>query len=152
MGAPREIAAACDKLQGQMTSGTSSIAQRAALCALLADPKDSKDLRTMIRAFRERRDLVIKELNTIPGFRANIPEGAFYVFPNIRQLIGKRSDKNQIRSSDDLCNYILDKVFVATVPGTAFGDPDCIRISYATSVDHLSEAMSRIRQAVAELS
>lgn len=152
MGAPREIAAACDKLQGQMTSGTSSIAQRAALSALLTDPKESRDLRTMIQAFRERRDLVIKELNAIPGFRTNVPEGAFYVFPNIRQLIGKRSDKIQIRSSEDLCNYILNKVFVATVPGTAFGNPDCIRISYATSVDQLSEAMIRIRQAVAELS
>lgn len=152
MGAPREIAAACDKLQGQMTSGTSSIAQRAALSALLTDPKESRDLRNMIQAFRERRDLVIKELNDIPGFRTNVPQGAFYVFPNIRQLIGKRYDKVQIRSSDDLCNYILNKVFVATVPGTAFGDPDCIRISYATSREQLSEAMSRIRQAVAELS
>ncbi|MDD5507408.1 MAG: pyridoxal phosphate-dependent aminotransferase [Bacteroidales bacterium] len=152
MGAPREIAAACDKLQGQMTSGTSSIAQRAALSALLTDPRESRDLRTMIHAFRERRDLVIKELNTIPGFRTNVPEGAFYVFPNIRQLIDKRAGTTQIRSSDDLCNYILNKVFVATVPGTAFGDPDCIRISYATSVEQLTEAMIRIRQAVTELS
>ncbi len=152
MGAPREIAAACDKLQGQMTSGTSSIAQRAALSALLTDPRESRDLHTMIHAFRERRDLVIKELNTIPGFRTNVPEGAFYVFPNIRQLIGKRAGTTQIRSSDDLCNYILNKVFVATVPGTAFGDPDCIRISYATSVEQLTEAMIRIRQAVTELS
>lgn len=152
MGAPREIAAACDKLQGQMTSGTNSIAQRAALSALLTDPRENRDLRTMIRAFRERRDLVIKELNEIPGFRTNVPQGAFYVFPNIRQLIGKRADKIQIRSSDDLSNYLLDKVFVATVPGMAFGDPDCIRISYATSMDQLSEAMARIRQAVAALS
>ncbi|HOW26760.1 MAG TPA: pyridoxal phosphate-dependent aminotransferase [Bacteroidales bacterium] len=152
MGAPRQIAAACDKLQGQMTSGTSSIAQRAALSALLSDPKENDDLRTMIQAFRERRDLVINELNKIHGFRTNIPEGAFYVFPNIRQLIGKRYDKGQIKCSDDLCNYLLNKAFVATVPGTAFGDPDCVRISYATSSERILEAMARIRQAIEELS
>ncbi|MDD5694478.1 MAG: pyridoxal phosphate-dependent aminotransferase [Bacteroidales bacterium] len=151
LGAPRQIAAACDKLQGQMTSGASSIAQRAAVRALLTDPQDSEDLRMMIQAFQERRDLVIAKLAEIPGFQTNVPGGAFYVFPNVKKLFGKRCGNYQINSSDDLCNYLLDRAFIAMVPGTAFGDPNCIRISYATSTDRLLEAMSRLRTAVNEL-
>ncbi len=151
LGAPREIAAACEKLQGQMTSGASSIAQRAALRALLTDPKTCSDLQRMIGAFKERRDLVTAKLNEIPGFQTNVPQGAFYVFPNVKKLFGKSCGNYRINSSDDLCNYILDKAFVAMVPGTAFGDPGCVRISYATSADKILEAMSRLKKAVTEL-
>jgi len=151
LGAPRQIAAACEKLQGQMTSGASSIAQRAALRALLIDPGQSNDLQRMVNAFKERRDLVIAELGKIPGFQTNVPEGAFYVFPNVKKLFGKRFENYQIKTSDDLCNYFLDKAFVAMVPGTAFGDPTCVRISYATSTSKLQEAISRLNAAVSQL-
>jgi aspartate aminotransferase len=151
LAAPRPIADACDKLQGQMTSGTSSIAQRAALKALLTDPRSSADLKKMITAFRERRDLVIEMLGDIPGFKTNIPNGAFYVFPNIKELFGKKFGENVIRNGEDLCNFFLNTVYVAMVPGTAFGDPDCIRISYATSTKNLKDAMIRIKNAVSEL-
>jgi aspartate aminotransferase len=151
LAAPRPIADACDKLQGQMTSGTSSIAQRAALKALLTDPRSSTDLKKMITAFRERRDLVIEMLGDIPGFKTNIPNGAFYVFPNIKELFGKKFGENVIRNGEDLCNFFLNTVYVAMVPGTAFGDSDCIRISYATSTKNLKDAMIRIKNAVSEL-
>jgi aspartate aminotransferase len=151
IGAAGPIAAACDKLQGQMTSGTSSIAQRAAIKALLTDPQKSPDLRQMVTAFKERRDLVVEMLGDIPGFKTNVPKGAFYVFPNIKELFGKKYDTGVIENAEDLCNYFINKAFVAMVPGNAFGDPDCIRISYATSKNHLVDAMIRINNAVSEL-
>lgn len=151
LGAPREIASACDKLQGQMTSGTSSIAQRAALQALLTDPKESQDLLHMVQAFQERRDLVIHLLRDVPGFKANVPQGAFYIFPNIKQLFGKTNGTWRINSCEDFCFYLLNHALVAMVPGTAFGDPECVRISYAASVAELTEAMERIKKAVNEL-
>jgi len=143
IAAPVEIAKACDKLQGQFTSGASSIAQRAALEALITDP-DTKELRTMKAAFRERRDLMLQLLGEIPGFRLNHPDGAFYVFPDISYYFGKSDGETTIRNANDFCMYILNKVFVATVPGDAFGNPNCMRFSYATSKEKLVEAVQRI--------
>jgi aspartate aminotransferase len=150
IAAPKEIAKACDKLQGQFTSGASSIAQRAALEAVINNP-DTKELRTMKAAFRERRDLLLQLLGEIPGFKLNHPDGAFYVFPDISYYFGKSDEETTIRNANDFCMYILNKVFVATVPGDAFGDPNCMRFSYATSKEKLIEAVKRIKTLLADL-
>lgn len=144
IAAPLEIAKACDKLQGQFTSATCSIAQRAALEAMITNP-DTKELRTMKAAFRERRDLLLKLLGEIPGFKLNHPDGAFYVFPDISYYFGKSDGVETIRNANDFCIYILNNAFVATVPGDAFGDPDCMRFSYAASKEKLIEAVKRIK-------
>jgi len=148
MAAPFEITDACNKLQGQITSGACSIAQKAAVAALNGDLTSVK---TMLKAFNERRDLVVKLLNEIPGMNTNIPQGAFYVFPDISQYFGKTDGKITINNAPDFCDYLLNKVYVASVPGNAFGDPNCFRISYATSNDLLIEAIQRIKKAVSEL-
>jgi len=150
IAAPKEIAQACDKLQGQFTSAASSIAQRAALKAVSADP-DTPEMREMKAAFLERRDLMITLLSGIPGMKLNHPEGAFYIFPDISYYFGKSDGTATIANSSDLCMYIMNKVFVALVPGDAFGAPDCIRFSYATSKDKLTEAVKRIKGALGEL-
>jgi len=151
IGAPKNIASACNKFQGQFTSGTCSISQRAAIAALEADPKHLKEIKDMLIAFRERRDLVLKLLNDIPGVITNIPNGAFYIFPNISYYFGKSDGETVINNSKDLCMYLLNKEFVALVPGEAFGSPDCVRISYATSKDVLSEAVRRIKEGLSKL-
>ena len=148
MAAPLEITDACNKLQGQITSGACSIAQKAAVAAINGDLTSVK---TMLKAFNERRDLVVKLLNEIPGMKTNIPQGAFYVFPDISQYFGKTDGKITINNAPDFCDYLLNKVYVASVPGNAFGDPNCFRISYATSNDLLIEAIQRINKAVSEL-
>ena len=148
MAAPLEITDACNKLQGQITSGACSIAQKAAVAALNGDLTSVK---TMLKAFNERRDLVVKLLNEIPGMKTNTPQGAFYVFPDISQYFGKTDGKITINNAPDFCDYLLNKVYVASVPGNAFGDPNCFRISYATSNDLLIEAIQRIKKAVSEL-
>ena len=145
------IAKACDTLQGQFTSGASSISQLAALKAIDTDPSDSEDLKKMLKAFNERRNLVLELLKEIPGIKANIPDGAFYVFPDISDYFGKSDGEKTINNSKDFCMYILEKVYVAIVPGGAFGNPDCVRISYATSKEQIIEAISRIKKALAEL-
>jgi len=150
IAAPKKIARACDKLQGQFTSGASSIAQRAALEAVITNP-DTKELRAMKAAFRERRDLLLQLLGEIPGFKLNHPDGAFYVFPDISWYFDKSDGETTIRNANDFCLYILNKVFVATVPGDAFGDPNCMRFSYATSKEKLIEAVKRIRTLLAGL-
>ena len=147
IAAPLEIAKACDKLQGQFTSGASSIAQRAALKAIATTP-DTPELKTMQKAFRERRDLLLKLLGDIPGMKLNHPDGAFYIFPDISYYFGKSDGKTVIQNSNDLCMYFLNKAYVATVPGEAFGDPKCIRFSYATSTDNLVEAVKRLKLAL----
>lgn len=147
IAAPLEIAKACDKLQGQFTSGASSIAQRAALKAIVTTP-DTPELKAMQKAFRERRDLLLKLLGDIPGMKLNHPDGAFYVFPDISYYFGKSDGKTVIQNSNDLCMYFLNKAYVATVPGEAFGDPKCIRFSYATSTDNLVEAVKRLKLAL----
>jgi aspartate aminotransferase len=152
IGAPLYIAQACVKLQGQFTSGTSSIAQKAALAALNADPKEMKEMKAMLSKFKERRDLLLELLKEIPGVKTNVPDGAFYVFPDVSSFYGKSDGTTTIKNGADLCNYILYSVFVALVPGSAFGDNDCIRISYATSNEVLIEAVRRIKIALSNLS
>ncbi len=151
IAAPHAIAKACDKLQGQFTSGASSIAQRAALTAFVTDPGATPDMQVMKAAFRERRDLMLKLLAEIPGMKLNHPDGAFYIFPDISSYFGKSDGTTTIGNANDLCMYLLNKVFVALVPGDAFGDPNCIRFSYATSTDKLTEAVRRIKAALLDL-
>ncbi|MCK4360733.1 MAG: pyridoxal phosphate-dependent aminotransferase [Bacteroidales bacterium] len=151
IAAPKFIAKACDTLQGQYTSGASSISQLAALKAIDTNPSDSEDLKKMLNAFNERRNLILKLLKEIPGIKANIPDGAFYVFPDISDYFGKSDGEKTINNSKDFCMYILEKVYVALVPGGAFGNQNCVRISYATSKELLIEAISRIKKALAEL-
>jgi aspartate aminotransferase len=151
IGASKEIAQACDKLQGQVTSGTCSIAQKAAIAALDADPDTTIELLTMQRAFVERRDYLITLLREIPGFRVNVPTGAFYLFPDISHYFGKAYNDFTIAHAGDLSMYLLNEAHVALVPGDAFGSPECIRFSYATSKEELAEAAERISLALAKL-
>ena len=146
IGAPEFIAKACTKIQGQVTSGANSIAQRATIAAVDADPKV---LNHMVEAFHKRRDLVINLMNDIPGFKNNIPEGAFYVFPDVSAYFGKTIKGIEIKNADDFSMFLLEYANVATVTGEAFGNPHCVRISYATSEELLTEAFRRIKQAVA---
>ncbi len=148
MAAHKDIAKACDKLQGQITSAPSSIAQRAALQALKCD---KTDVNMMLESFRKRRNLVLDLLKDIPGIKTNIPPGAFYVFFDVSSYYGKSDGKITVNDGAELCMYILNKVFVAMVPGSAFGDDNCIRFSYATSEDLLIEAVKRIKSALADL-
>ena len=142
IGAPLWIAKACDKMQGQFTSATSSISQKAAHAAVELDPKTIQPMRD---AFLKRRDLVIRMLKNIPGLKTNVPQGAFYVFPDITFYLGKKYGNQVIQNSTDLCAFLLEDAFVALVPGIAFGDDNCIRISYATSEDRLEKALTRIK-------
>lgn len=151
MAACKEIAKACDKLQGQITSGACSITQRAAIVAMNTDPDLSDDIKLMVDAFKYRRDLAISLLREIPGIKVNVPDGAFYLFPEVTAFYGKSTGDQIILSGSDLCDYILDTSYVAIVPGAAFGSPDCIRISYATSEDNLREAIKRISEALSKL-
>jgi len=146
IGAPEFIAKACTKMQGQVTSGANSIAQRATITALDADPSVLKD---MVSAFHSRRDLVVGLIKEIPGMKINVPEGAFYVFPDVSSFFGKTLNGFEIKNADDFSMYLLEYANVATVTGDAFGNPDCIRFSYATSEDILTEALKRIKEAVA---
>jgi aspartate aminotransferase len=148
IGAPKIIADACTKIQGQFTSGTCSITQKAAIAAMNADPSVLKE---MIQAFENRRMLVLDALNAIEGVQTNFPGGAFYVFPDISSFFGKSYQNYTIRSAEDLCMYLLSEALVALVTGEAFGDPNCIRISYAASEDTLKEAMRRIKVALEKL-
>jgi aspartate aminotransferase len=150
IAAPLEIAKACDKIQGQFTSGTCSIAQRAALEAIGKDPY-TPELKNMQKAFRERRDLLLQLLGEIPGLKLNHPDGAFYIFPDVSWYFGKSDGSTKITNANDLCMYLLNTVFVATVPGDAFGDPKCLRFSYATSKENLIEAVQRIKEALGKL-
>ncbi len=146
-----ELAGAMNKVQGQMTSAASSIAQRATLEAMLQDPTKSEDLKTMTTAFRERRDNVLGWLGQIPGLKLNKPSGAFYIFVNMQALIGKKAGEKQIKTGADFADYLLDNYYVALVGGDAFGDPECFRISYATDLTSLKKACDRIKEAVESL-
>lgn len=145
IGAPEFIAKACAKMQGQVTSGANSIAQRATIAAVNADPVVLKD---MVQAFKNRRDLVVKLLRDIPGIKVNVPDGAFYLFPDVSSFFGKTLQGVTINDANDLSMYLLDKAYVATVTGDAFGNPNCIRLSYATSEEQLIEALKRIKEAL----
>ncbi len=145
IGAPAWIARACNKLQGQFTSGVCSIAQRAALAAL--EGKDDSRIK-MKEAFLRRRDLICGMLKEIPGIKVRIPQGAFYVMPDISSYLGKSDGNVKINTSDDLALFLLDKARIAVVGGDAFGAPSCIRISYANSDDLLAEAVKRMKKAL----
>lgn len=142
IGAPEFIAKACTKMQGQVTSGANSIAQRATITAVDADPSV---LNEMVAAFHRRRDLVVGLVKEIPGFKCNMPEGAFYVFPDVSHYFGKTLRGTEIKNADDFSMYLLAEANVATVTGDAFGNPDCIRFSYATDDETLREALRRIK-------
>ncbi len=146
IGGPQEIARACNKMQGQITSGTNCIAQRAVITALEAPVSK---VQYMIDAFKKRRSFILDLLQDIPGFNCNQPEGAFYVFPDISYYFGKTLQGTTINNASDFAIYLLEKANVATVTGEAFGNPNCIRISYAASVEEIKEAMSRIKAALA---
>lgn len=148
IGAPLWLAKACNKLQGQFTSGVCSIAQRAALSAIQGN---GESVRMMKEAFHRRRDLICGLLKEIPGLKLSIPQGAFYVMPDISHYIGLSDGSRKITSSDDLALFLLEKAHVAVVGGDSFGAPDCIRISYANSDDLLVEAVKRIKSALEQL-
>jgi aspartate aminotransferase len=148
LGAPENIAKACVKIQGQFTSGASSISQRAALTAVNADPTIVKEMQV---AFKKRRDLLISLFKEIPNVHCNNPGGAFYLFPEVSFYFGKKYGETIIKDAKDLCMYLLNVGHVALTPGGAFGAPNYIRLSYATSEENIREAANRIKKALAEL-
>jgi aspartate aminotransferase len=148
VAAPKWLASACNKMQGQFTSGVCGIAQRAALAALNGDPEPT---RQMAATYRRRRELVLEMLRQIPGIVPNNPEGAFYVFPDVSAYFGKSYGAHVIRDAEDLCMYLLNEAHVSVVGGAAFGAPECLRISYAASDEQLVESLKRIRESLARL-
>jgi aspartate aminotransferase len=148
IAAPKWIADGCNKVQGQITSANCSIAQRAALAAITGDITPTNK---MVDEYRKRRDLVYNLLKEIPGVKANYPEGAFYFFPDVSAFYGKSDGTKTIKDGDDLCLYLLEKAHVSLVPGGAFGDENCIRLSYAASEKDLTEALKRMKEAFASL-
>jgi aspartate aminotransferase len=145
LGAPEKIARACNKMQGQITSGANCIAQRAVITALNEPPSL---VQYMIDEFKVRRDLILKLVNEIEGFKSNTPDGAFYIFPDVTYFFGKTLRGKKINNATDFSLYLLEEALVATVTGEAFGNPDCIRISYAASQEQIIEAIKRIKDAV----
>jgi aspartate aminotransferase len=143
MGAPNWIARACNKMQGQSTSGANCIAQRATITALENPPSK---IQYMVDAFKERRTLVLDLLSEIPGMKTNTPQGAFYVFPDVSYYFGKTIDGMTINNATDFSLFLLEKAQVATVTGVAFGSPNCIRLSYAASNADIKEALKRIKK------
>jgi aspartate aminotransferase len=149
LGAPKWIADACDKMQGQFTSGANSITQKAAVTALQSDLAPTQE---MNRRFRVRRDLVLEKSKSIPGFQNIVPDGAFYLFPDVAYYLGKKAPNGEVLTTSlDLCLYILAEAHVSVVPGEAFGAPQCIRISFAAADEKLVEAFDRIRAALEKL-
>jgi aspartate aminotransferase len=149
IGAPLWIAKACNKIQGQVTSATCAIAQKAAERAMLADPRSTTQ--EMKDTFLKRRDMILAELNNIEGVKCNVPQGAFYVFPDVSYYFGKSDGTTTINNSDDFCMYLLNSAHVALVAGDSFGNPECVRISYAADDDKLIQAMDRIKKQLAQL-
>ena len=145
IGAPTTIARACNKIQGQVTSGANCIAQRAVISALEASPDN---VQYMIDEFKERRQLILGLLREIDGFSCNEPEGAFYVFPDISAYFGKTLKGQSIDNASEFAMYLLENANVATVTGEAFGNPNCVRISYAASQEQIIEAIKRIKDAL----
>ena len=148
MAGPREIIQACEKLQSQITSGACSITQRAAITGLLSDLAPTYK---MVEAYKERRDYIISELLKMPGVKANNPHGAFYAFPDISFFFGKTDGETEIKNDIDMSMYLLNTAHVSTVCGSAFGNADCIRLSFATSMANLVEAMKRVGMALGQL-
>ena len=151
IAAPKAIVSACNKIQGQYTSGICTIAQAASLEAVKMSPENSEEIQTMLKAFRNRRDMFFELLSEIPGIKLSKPAGAFYMFPEFKSYFGKTDGETTIYNSDDLCLYLLDKAHVACVGGAAFGNDECIRLSYATSEDKLRDAAARIKEALSKL-
>ena len=149
MAAPVWLAKACNKLQGQYTSGPCSVSQKAALAAYTGSQQCVEDMR---QAFQRRRDLIVSLAKEVPGFEVNVPDGAFYLFPKCDSLFGKQYNGVVINNRTDLAHYLLEYAHVSTVGGDAFGAPDCIRLSYATSEENITEALSRIKRAIEQLS
>lgn len=148
LAAPLWMAKACDKMQGQFTSATSSITQKAMQAAMEMDPQTTHPMRD---AFKRRRDLLLKAMKEIPGMKLNVPEGAFYLFPDVTAYFGKKYNGTEIKNATDLSLFLLEHAHVAIVPGAAFGDDNYIRISYATSDDKLVEAAKRMKEALGKL-
>lgn len=148
IAAPKWIADGCNKVQGQITSANCSIAQRAALAAVTGDIAPTTK---MVEEYRKRRDIVYNLLKEIPGVKANYPEGAFYFFPDVSSFYGKSDGTRTIKNGDDLCLFLLEKAHVSLVPGGAFGDDACVRLSYAASESDLREALKRLKETLATL-
>ncbi len=148
MAAPEWIVKGCNKLQGQYTSGPCSVSQKAAVAAYMASQDCVEEMR---KAFERRRDLIVSLVKEIPGLEVNIPDGAFYVFPKCKSYLGKTDGERVIKDTNDFAMYLLEVGHVATVGGDAFGDPECFRMSYATSDDNIREAMRRIKECCAKL-
>ena len=148
LAGPKELVQACEKLQSQFTSGANIISQRAAITALLGDMKPTQ---LMTEAFRQRRDYVIDALGKIPGIKINMPQGAFYAFPDISSFFGKSDGTTVINNDEDMSMYLLHNAHTTTVNGAAFGSPNCIRLSFATSMDKLEGAIERMRDALGKL-
>jgi aspartate aminotransferase len=148
MGAPLWLAKACDKLQGQFTSGANAVAQKASEHALNSSLVQTLEMRD---SFRRRRDLFLTLLGKIEGLKLNIPEGAFYIFPDVTSYFGKSFENYKIETANDVVNYLLETVYVASVTGEAFGDDNCLRLSYAASEDTLIDAAGRIKSALDKL-
>lgn len=148
MGAPKFIADACAKIQGQVTSGAASFSQKAGAIALMSDMAPTDAMR---EAFRERRDIVLSMLEEIPGIHSNHPDGAFYVFPDVSAYFGKTDGQTHIQNADDFCDYIMTSAYVGLVSGSAFGDPNCFRLSYAASEEQLREAIRRMKDVLGRL-
>ena len=149
IAAPIPIAKACDKLQGQFTSATNAIAQRAAITALLSDLKPTHD---MVESFKMRREKVMILINEIPNVICNKPPGAFYIFPDVKYYFGKKTKEGElIENADQLCMYLLNTANVSTVTGSAFGEPDCIRLSFANSIENIEKGFRKLKNALADL-
>lgn len=142
------LAKAIEKIQGQFTSGTCSITQRAGIHAFESDLQPTRD---MVAAFKKRRDHILEGIRQIPGIKVHEPQGAFYIFPDVSAYFGKRFEEQTIKNADDLCMYLLEKGLVSTVTGSAFGEPHCIRMSYATSIAKIDEGITRMKAALAKL-
>jgi hypothetical protein len=149
IGAPLWIAKACNKIQGQVTSATCAVAQKAAERAMLSDPRSTTQ--EMKDTFLKRRDMILAELNNIEGIKCNVPQGAFYVFPDVSYYFGKSDGTTTINNADDFCMYLLNPAHVALVAGDSFGNPECVRISYAAADEKLMQAMDRIKKQLAQL-
>jgi aspartate aminotransferase len=148
IAAPKWIADGCNKVQGQVTSANCSIAQRAALAAIIGDQEPTQK---MVNEYKQRREIVYKLLKEIPGVKSNYPQGAFYFFPDVSAYFGKSDGNSKIKNGDDFCMFMLEKAHVSMVPGGAFGDENCVRLSYAASEKDLREALKRMKDALATL-
>ena len=149
IAAHASVAKACEKIQGQITSGVNAVTQRAAITALTGDMKPTA---AMVKEFTKRRKRVMELLKDLRGIECSEPQGAFYVFPVVNKYFGKSDGEDKVDNADDLCMYLLNKAHVSTVTGKAFGEPNCIRISFANSMENIEKGFAKIKTALAKLS